>query len=233
MQVVLHSPDSIAPVGVLHPTAFHIECKQQGAAQDTNQQPFQQQQQHGVHDAVVIEVPESWQPHSAATPGSCTEDDAAAVWETLLETTLSPSHAHIICSVAVAKSTQPAACSAGRALTAADTAAALEASLAAITAELAGLRLGWLDSCFVHLYVADMSHFGTANEVYCRHLPQVNPPSRACVQVRAGTAAPARPAHTYPATLLSTCTDCLASVRIAYTCIMCSPLMQGRCSMFV
>jgi len=26
-QVVLHSPDSIAPVGVLHPTTFHLEKK--------------------------------------------------------------------------------------------------------------------------------------------------------------------------------------------------------------
>ncbi|WIA29375.1 hypothetical protein OEZ86_011879 [Tetradesmus obliquus] len=43
--------------------------------------------------------------------------------------------------------------------------------------------LSWLRSCFVHLYLADMAHFGAANEAYCRHLPQVDPPSRACVQV--------------------------------------------------
>jgi hypothetical protein len=35
----------------------------------------------------------------------------------------------------------------------------------------------------VHLYLADMAHFGAANAAYCRHLPQLNPPSRACVQV--------------------------------------------------
>lgn len=26
-QIVLHSPDSIAPVGILHPLAFHLENK--------------------------------------------------------------------------------------------------------------------------------------------------------------------------------------------------------------
>ncbi|WIA09297.1 hypothetical protein OEZ85_008704 [Tetradesmus obliquus] len=49
--------------------------------------------------------------------------------------------------------------------------------------ELPQRGLSWLRSCFLHLYLADMAHFGVANEAYCRHLPQVDPPSRACVQV--------------------------------------------------
>ena len=36
---------------------------------------------------------------------------------------------------------------------------------------------------FVHLYLADMGHFGAANAVYSALLPGVNPPGRACVQL--------------------------------------------------
>jgi hypothetical protein len=62
----------------------------------------------------------------------------------------------------------------------------LGAALSAVAEHLPQLGLTWLHSCFVHLYLANMSHFGAANEAYCRHLPQVDPPSRACVQVRLG-----------------------------------------------
>jgi len=33
-QVVLHSPDSIAPVGVLHPTTFHLEKKDSNSLEE-------------------------------------------------------------------------------------------------------------------------------------------------------------------------------------------------------
>eukprot|EP00775_Hariotina_reticulata_P010371 gene10371-10529_t len=78
-QVILHSPDSIAPVGILHPTAFHIQQKQ-GAPTD-----------------------------------SSTEAGAA--------------------------------------------------------------------SCSPAAVIPMAQHFGAANEEYCKHLPSVNPPARACVQV--------------------------------------------------
>jgi hypothetical protein len=49
----------------------------------------------------------------------------------------------------------------------------------------------WGSSCFVHLYLCDMAHFAAANAAYCRHMPQVNPPSRACVQVTGPGGGPA------------------------------------------
>lgn len=37
---------------------------------------------------------------------------------------------------------------------------------------------------FVHLYLADMTHFAGANSAYSRHLPAVSPAARACVQAQ-------------------------------------------------
>lgn len=50
-------------------------------------------------------------------------------------------------------------------------------------AELRELGLDWRDAAFVHLYLADMSHFGAANTVYNWLLPAVDPPGRACIQL--------------------------------------------------
>jgi enamine deaminase RidA (YjgF/YER057c/UK114 family) len=134
--------------------------------------------------------------------------------------TVSQQHVHIMCSAqapsaaaataaaaaadgiggagggVIAPAPAPAAAAAAAAaagFSAEDTAAALEAALLAISSQLEALQgiTSWQLSCFVHLYLADMAHFGVANAAYCRHLPQVNPPSRACVQVSAQSPYPA------------------------------------------
>ena len=50
-------------------------------------------------------------------------------------------------------------------------------------AELAALSLKLDVVLFVHLYLADMSHFAAANGAYRRHFPAVSPAARACVEV--------------------------------------------------
>jgi diphthine-ammonia ligase len=194
LQVVLHSPDSIAAVGVLHPTAFHIELKgSHTASVDSNSTASEQQ--------VVVEVPPDWQPQQQSTSSSSSSAAANPVmppastqqWETQVQASVSQQHVHVMCSAHAPGSTasSPAsgdASSSGAAaavFSAQDTAAALEAALLAVTCQLEALQgiTSWQHSCFVHLYLADMSHFGVANAAYCKHLPQVNPPSRACVQV--------------------------------------------------
>ncbi len=37
---------------------------------------------------------------------------------------------------------------------------------------------------YVHLLLSTMGHFSAANNLYCKNFPQVDPPSRTCVQVR-------------------------------------------------
>lgn len=53
-----------------------------------------------------------------------------------------------------------------------------------VSAELGVLGLTWSDAIFVQMYLADMAHFGAANEAYSQHLPSVDPPARACVQLQ-------------------------------------------------
>ena len=50
-------------------------------------------------------------------------------------------------------------------------------------AELAGVDLTLHVALFVHLCLAEMSHFAAANAAYCRHFPAVSPSARACVEV--------------------------------------------------
>jgi len=47
---------------------------------------------------------------------------------------------------------------------------------------LSSFQYGLSDVCFVRLVVDDMSQFGEVNEVYKKHFPSSNPPSRACIQ---------------------------------------------------
>ena len=53
-----------------------------------------------------------------------------------------------------------------------------------MVAEVAALGLCLDIALFVHLYLADMTHFVAANAAYCRHLPAVSPSARACVQAQ-------------------------------------------------
>ena len=59
-----------------------------------------------------------------------------------------------------------------------------------IIAELVGLGLSLNIALFVHLYLADMAHFGAANTAYCRHFPAVSPSARACVQAQLPSGCP-------------------------------------------
>lgn len=132
-------------------------------------------------------MPADWRPSPATLVGttpssSSSSSDEAVRWDTDVYASVSQRHVHVICSAS-----RPSAAAAAPGFAAADTAAALDAALSAVSAALARMQdtTSWQLSCFVHLYLADMAHFAAANAVYCRHLPQLNPPSRACVQVRA------------------------------------------------
>ena len=195
--MVLHSPDSIAAVGVLHPTAFHVEPKGDPTACAHSSAASEQH--------VVVEVPPDWQPQQPNPPAASAAAAQPAAspatgrqfgkqqWETKVQASVSQQHVHVMCSSHAAGSTASSPASgdanssdaAAAVFSAQDTAAALDAALLAVSGQIEALQgiTSWQHSCFVHLYLADMLHFGVANAAYCKHLPQVNPPSRACVQV--------------------------------------------------
>jgi diphthine-ammonia ligase len=167
-EVVMHSPDAVAPVGILHPKLFVVEPKGQGVGQGpeiiqvpdhVEQEQLGQQQSSGGEAAQAQPEP------------SC----SVSCWE-------GSHYLHVCCSAGASSSGSAQGPEAPEA-----TAAAVRAALRAVEAQLQARRLGWGCSLFVHLYLRDMGHFGAANAAYCSVLPQHNPPSRACVQLPLGS----------------------------------------------
>ena len=175
-RAVLVSEDSMAPVALLHPTAFHAEPKQQ-----------QQGQQPAACDeaaaaAVVVEVPADW----AAVPPAPAGPDASAALEASLAVQLSVTDGGQYCSLTASVAPAAGAACAADLCSAEGTAAALSAALRSLTGALRPLGLRWQASLFVHLYVPSMAQFGAANAAYAAVLPAINPPSRATVQLSGG-----------------------------------------------
>lgn len=162
LQVVLHSPDVFAPVGVLHPTQFHTEPKQPDES---------------VAPARIIDMPVEWRPSAVEdTPAQSTASTAAgftaeiSAWESSQYILLQ------CCPSATSPDALPASPEDM-------TAAAVHAALIGVEQAAQERVLSLEDALFVHLHLLDMRHFAAANAAYCQHLPKSQPASRACVQV--------------------------------------------------
>ncbi|DBA87744.1 TPA: hypothetical protein ACH3X1_004745 [Trebouxia sp. C0004] len=227
--IVLQSPDSFAPVGLLHPVAFHLEPK--GQHGDHHTQPkghsdatspesddsgqmsnansllqlsesvaraqqltaVPQDDAHAVAHSImsqvavdkllaaftVVEVPTDMvlSPNSISygyhADGHLSQFNAAD-WQTHVQLQQGADYVSAVCCPQQLIDSPPS----GEA-----TAEALHAALLAVSQELAALGLKLDIVLFVHLYLADMSHFAAANGAYRRHLPAVSPAARACVEV--------------------------------------------------
>ena len=198
-ETVVVSEDSLAPVALLHPTAFHVEPKQQ--------QQERQQVAHGSSSGVgsggggfekalaveqaagtqgrVVEVPDDFHPAEAGSPpaaptaGVTPAAEAAGNIDAQLHVTEGIQFLTLTAEVP-APSGDPSSC-----CTTVDAAAALIAALQLIQQSLPGLGLTWRHSLFVHLYVPSMAAFVAANAAYSLFFPAVNPPSRATVELSA------------------------------------------------
>ena len=71
---------------------------------------------------------------------------------------------------------------------------------------------------FVHLYLADMSHFAAANGAYRRHLPAVSPAARACVEVPLPPGCPVMLEVLLPSTVEGKCHSQLHAKSSILTC---------------
>lgn len=182
-QAVAVSEDSMAPVALLHPTAFRVEPK--GQAAGGGEPGSAGGAGGGGAAAQVIQVPDEWAPPAAAAQQQATAAAAAAVGhagDLQLDVQLGVVDGQQYCSLAA--SVSPAgATTAARLRTAEGTAAALAAALGRLSQALPALGLDWRASLFVHLYVPSMAQFAAANAAYAAVLPAVNPPSRATVQL--------------------------------------------------
>lgn len=188
-QAVMLSDDSMAPVALLHPTAFHVEPKQpagEGASSGGGASGSAAEEEAAA--GCVIEVPADWMPHAAPQPtagaaaeNAAAEEQADAALDVQLGMADGSQHCSLTASVA------PAGAGTLDLASAAGTAAALSAALRRLSAALPALGLSWQSSLFVHLYVPSMAQFAAANAAYAAFLPAVNPPSRATVQLSGGS----------------------------------------------
>lgn len=181
-RAVVVSQDSLAPVALLHPTSFHVEPRQPPSSSGAA----------GRAAAGVVEVAAGWAPDTAPRSAAAAAEadgaagvEAGAALEVQLSVTAGAQYCSVTASVAPPAGATAAATAVGLA-SAAGTAAALSAALRCLSDALPGMDLDWAASLFIHLYVPSMAQFGAANAAYAAVLPEINPPSRATVELARG-----------------------------------------------
>eukprot|EP00803_Ostreobium_quekettii_P003421 evm.model.scf_296.2 EVM.evm.TU.scf_296.2 scf_296:23669-26092(+) len=166
-EAVVDNPDPISPSGFLRPKAFHVEGKE-GA-------------EVGI-DPSIIEVTEECLKEvehlGVLTPADEAIDAGGpSSFDVSVDVRDSTDFCHICCTPSLKERMD------GQPPSSDTTSEAMMAMLRALKSEMEHRQLAWRSCIFVHLYLADMSHFGVANQTYCRFFPPVDPPSRACVQL--------------------------------------------------
>ncbi|CAN6252872.1 unnamed protein product [Urochloa humidicola] len=168
-EVILHSADSIASVGILHPQAFHLE--------------------HKTHPSVTIGDGSVTQEIS-----SCVHEVDEVITHTDMEDkeTLSPAvdaHTNIdLCISKTGKNLRSIGCwIQNRTRASEGLKADLVAILSRIDNQLNGEGLGWVNVLYVHLYISNMKEFGLANEVYVSFITEkkcyLGVPSRSTIEL--------------------------------------------------
>jgi diphthine-ammonia ligase len=198
-EAVVVSPDSLAPVALLRPTAFHVERRGgelQGSQPASNSNssgttngsasatgggmPLE-----GVGGGMIIDVPAAFRPPAPAAEANA--DASTSPADALID--VMPSVRDGSGYVTVTAHSSPQAPHLYD--SAAGTEAALAAVLQRVAEELPGRGLSWQDAVFVHLYLPSMAQFAAANAAYARFFPAVNPPARATVQLAGEGSCPA------------------------------------------
>ncbi|XP_050381421.1 diphthine--ammonia ligase isoform X2 [Argentina anserina] len=173
-QVILHSSDSIAPVGVLHPVAFHLQSKAEShSLENTDNIPEICKEKVGF----LYEV----QGDTEACDAICQAD--AAVDDSLKL----PEHKFHISRTQKGDTFSICCWLQDSCTTSAGMQEDLEVILKKIESLLVEYGFGWEYVLYIHLYIADMGGFSTANETYVRHITQekclFGVPSRSTVEL--------------------------------------------------
>ncbi|CAL4967572.1 unnamed protein product [Urochloa decumbens] len=168
-EVILHSADSIASVGILHPQAFHLE--------------------HKTHPSGTIGDGSITQEIS-----SCVHEVDEVTTQTDVEEkqTLSPAvdaHTNVDpCISKTGKNLRSIGCwIQNRSRASEGLKADLIAVLSRIDNQLKEEGLGWVNVLYVHLYISNMKEFGLANEVYVSFITEkkcyLGVPSRSTIEL--------------------------------------------------
>ncbi|CAN0892714.1 Diphthine--ammonia ligase [Linum grandiflorum] len=162
-QILLHSPDSIAPVGILHPSKFHLERKGD-AVSGNDSTPESHQKEGGTVIEVQGDCPEEsetiCQPVGSDTVSVEHLDDRLCISRTTKDNTFSMS-----CWLQDSSKTSPGVKE------------DLRTVLKHIESQLAVYGFGWGHVLYIHLYIADMNEFASANETYVAFITQEKCPN--------------------------------------------------------
>ncbi|XVF42306.1 hypothetical protein PTKIN_Ptkin01aG0350500 [Pterospermum kingtungense] len=173
-QVVLHSSDSIAPVGVLHPLKFHLERKASSSSGGSGKTDDLCQENMSSVFEVQDEDPQECKAPSKAVPEV---SDSVEVSSNRLH--LSRSEKDNIFSICCWLQ-DPSEPSTGLQED-------LTLILRQIELQLLGCGFGWEHVLYIHLYISDMNQFALANETYVRFITQdkcpFGVPSRSTIEL--------------------------------------------------
>ncbi|KAK7396131.1 hypothetical protein VNO78_16922 [Psophocarpus tetragonolobus] len=170
-QVVMHSSDSIAPVGILHPLAFHLENK-------ADCQHLKSQDK--IHEICtsklgsVFEVQDSLEGCVATCkPVDCTADPIDDIEHKFNISRTNNKGTYSICCWL------QDSCNGLQ--------EDLKIVLGKIESELLGIGFGWENVLYIHLYIDDMNKFSEANDTYVKFITQekcpFGVPSRSTVEM--------------------------------------------------
>ncbi|KAK9146370.1 hypothetical protein Sjap_006273 [Stephania japonica] len=168
-KVVQHSLDSIAPAGVLHPLAFHLEHKREFISSTSDDNDVRENGRPSVFEV------EACVQHVGALCHSDSEvvmdkDIEIEVARTKRDDTFS-----VICWIHGSS----------------ETSGGLQGDLAAILKKIDLLfseeGFGWADVLYIHLYISDMNEFALANETYVSFITEekchMGVPSRSTIEL--------------------------------------------------
>ncbi|OAY80240.1 Diphthine--ammonia ligase [Ananas comosus] len=168
--VVLHSADSIAPVGIIHPLAFHPEYKNENSSRSSSNDNVDSNGLHKVHevegDFVLPDIVK------------CQSSDLPSDAEKKLELCISNMGGELFslgCWIQ-----NPSRTSKG-----------LQDDLASvlrrIELQLSENGFDWSNVLYVHLYISNMEGFALANEVYVKFITEkkchLGVPSRSTIEL--------------------------------------------------
>ncbi|OVA02365.1 DUF71 domain [Macleaya cordata] len=174
-QVVLHSSDSIAPAGVLHPLAFHLEQKTVSTSFSCN---------NGTDDAWL--------------DGMCSicevQGDCVPKHEIKCQSQDSVSEVNVVTEVKlqISKTKRDGTFSIGCWIdNSCETSEGLQKDLAGVLKKIESQLIedgfGWLNVLYIHLYIADMNEFTLANETYVSFITEekcyLGVPSRSTIEL--------------------------------------------------
>ncbi|XP_039022361.1 diphthine--ammonia ligase-like [Hibiscus syriacus] len=173
-QVVLHSSDSIAPVGVLHPLKFHLERKASNSLSGNDKTNDLCSENISSVSEVLGENPKECKSLGAPVPEVSDLIEVSRhrlhISKTEKDNTFS-----MCCWLQ-----DPSGPSAGLQED-------LKLILGQIELQLEGCGLGWEHVLYIHLYISDMDQFTQANETYVRFITQdkcpFGVPSRSTIEL--------------------------------------------------